>query len=139
MLSFILRNSFHNKKASQDKGSNGTHMPFFMPSFDEFWFSPIHGFEFDYNLLFKLICSQKISGSMHQRKELWSLLYLGSLVWQNWSGTSKFIFMIDREISSGLFKTAISSIFFLFKLVLKETWICQNHYDYILYIIATFV
>jgi len=35
------------------------------------------------NLLLYLIFSQKISGSMHQRKEFWSLHYQGSQVWQN--------------------------------------------------------
>jgi len=65
------------------------------------------------NLLLYLIFSQKIFGSMHQRKEFWSLHYQGSQVWQNWLGTSKFIFMIDREISTGSFKMATSSGHFI--------------------------
>lgn len=53
MFSLTLRNSFHNKKASQDKGSNGTHMPFLIPFLMNFDFFPkasmlLDGFEFDY-------------------------------------------------------------------------------------------
>lgn len=54
-------------------------------------------------------CSQKISGSVHQRKGLLSLLYQESLVWLSWWETSKFIFMTTKEISIGLYITTFLS------------------------------
>lgn len=52
-FSLTLRNSFHNEKAPQDKGSNGTNMPLFMPSLMNFDSFPkasmlMHEFEVDY-------------------------------------------------------------------------------------------
>lgn len=48
------------------------------------------------------ICSQKIFGSVHQRREWWYLLCQESPVLQSCLGTSKFIFMIAKEIFTGI-------------------------------------